>query len=261
MDPLEFLDAPEGADEPVATPAAEAEPAEAPAAETPPAEVAPEEQPRDPAGRFAPKGETPEAAPAREVSKVPLGELLNEREKRQRAEAELERLRQQAQPDTPPDRFEDPEGYEAFQQRKQDARFEQLEAARVNDRLNFSERMARKDHGAETVEQAKKWGLAQGQQNPQFAQTVLRDPDPYEYIVTEYKRAQALSALQDPNTLEQFRQWQAAQAAGPPAAVPAASPSTPAPAAPPRSLASMPSAGGLQTQVVADPFEAEFPKR
>jgi hypothetical protein len=277
---LDFIDAPSADD---TTPAA-ATPAEAPppapeAVVTPP-EPTPDPdagQPRDENGRFAPKAGDPEppaqppapdkpAAPPQEVAGV-MKALLDERDRRQAIERELEALRkaQPQQPQGPPDRHEDPEGYDAYQQRQIDDRFQTVEASRVNDRLNFSERLARKEYGQDTVAAAKAWGLERGAQDPAFAQKVLTDPDPYELIVTEHKRHQALQTLNDPTKLEQFNAWLAAQNAGaaPPAPVQAATPPPAAPAPPPRSIIHAPAAGGGKPgEVQAGPgvaFNSIFP--
>ncbi len=94
-------------------------------AEQPVEQVEAPEQPRDDAGRFAPKGEPeqPEAgaSPVPEQLKEPELDhkaLLGERRRRQDAEARLAELERQlsapqttVQPQTVPDMFEDPAGY------------------------------------------------------------------------------------------------------------------------------------------------------
>lgn len=102
-----------------------------PTAEAPVEATQPEEAPeptetaqaiaRDERGRFAPKGET-DAPPAsqEEPGHIPIAALKDERSKRQALEAELQQMRdyyaqQQAQPaQTPPDRWEDPDGYDQW---------------------------------------------------------------------------------------------------------------------------------------------------
>ena len=88
---------------------------------------------RDEKGRFAAKGdkteETPPAeatpAPQEETGNIPIAALKDERAKRQALEAEVQQMRayltqmqrpqQQAQqPISPPDRWEDPEGYDRW---------------------------------------------------------------------------------------------------------------------------------------------------
>jgi hypothetical protein len=111
-------------------PAVEVEAVEAPAevAEAPiepTAEVQPEtvERPRGPDGKFIPKGEHDSATPApvEESGHIPIAALKDERSKRQTLETEIAQLREQmqrlqqpqpqAQPEGPPDQWEDPDGY------------------------------------------------------------------------------------------------------------------------------------------------------
>lgn len=91
------------------------------------------ERPRGPDGKFIPKGDKPEAeepsaeappAPQQEeAGHIPIAALKDERSKRQALENELAQLRQsmaqaqQPQPiqnQGPPDRWEDPEGYDRW---------------------------------------------------------------------------------------------------------------------------------------------------
>jgi hypothetical protein len=142
---------------------------EPPATVTEAVEPAPQEQPaeqegqpRDEHGRFAPKAQEPEA-PAPALSppepqpdhRIPLTELLNEREKRQKFERELEETRrqnealqaqwqqfqaqqqrQQQPPPEAPDIFENPQAYTSHIQQTLEQRTRELE-------LNFSLRLAK----------------------------------------------------------------------------------------------------------------------
>jgi hypothetical protein len=254
MDPLDFLDAPEGAED-TTTPAqiVEADTAPPEAVEAKPeapeggetAEPGPDDRPRDDKGRFANKSE-PSQGNQQDV-KVPLAVALRERDRRQAAEArvrELEEARKE-QPQAPPDRYDDPEAYEAWREKQHDERFEAFGVQLINERLNFSERMARKEHGQELVAQAAQWAKERGPQDPVLRQQLANNPDPYEFIVQEYQRDRAAQALRDPATLEQFRQWQAAQSAGA-SPQPAAAAATPKPSTPPRSIIHTPGAGGAK---------------
>lgn len=219
MDNLDFLDSASAED--VATPA---EPVEAPTVQQ---EAAPHsvEQPeggpiRDDQGRFAPK-----------QTQVPLSALEQERTRRQAAE---EQLRQYSAQREVPDVFTDPEAFAAFQQ-------EQAANIALTVKLDISEDMARSKHGEGVVDQARDWALAKYATNPAFRQEVLSHRNPYEYVVSSFKREQLFAEV-TPEDLEQFRAWKAkanplnqqqAQAA-------------PQPVAPPRSIASVPNAGGSQ---------------
>jgi hypothetical protein len=235
MDNLEFL-------EPEAVP--EVQPEAQP-------EAAAEGQPRGPDGKFLPKEAepAPEAAPEpvqaqqpepapepREPAHVPVSALQEERQKRQALEQRLAALeqRQQAPPPEPPDRYQDPEAWEAW-------RDEQIETRLFNERLNTSERFARKEYGSETVEKVQQWAIERGQQDPLFGMKLRQHPDPYEFAVQEWKRDQVFASLKDPSELDQFLAWKAQQAN--PQPQPSAPAPIPQPSPPPRSLASAPSAG------------------
>lgn len=261
---LEFLDptqsgeqtaAPEAVVETVAEPAPQAEA---------PAQTG--EQPRGPDGKFAstspaPVPEVAAATPAvaeappqlapetltQPPGFVPLAALHEARERARVAEERLAQHRPAQPPQEapqPPDRHEDPEGYDQFQENQ-----------RVQLNAQWSHRFAVATHGEETVQQAQQWAEQRFDQDPIFRQRSLAAPDPYGFAVAEHQRELALQTLTDPKTLEDFRAWRAQQAspaAAPAAPIPAAvaplvasvAPLTPAPQAPPRSIASAPSAGG-----------------
>ncbi len=191
-----------------------------------------------------------------------LAALLDERDKRKAAEAERDALRaaqqqQQQQPVQMPDPYEDPEGFASFQQA-------QVAASIQNITLNTSERFARKEHGAETVDAAKSWAMQRFASDPLYQQQVLNDPDPYERVVTDWRRDQVFAEVSDPKEFEQFRAWKQAQnqLANPSGGAPP--PSNVASAIPRRSLASAPSAGNMLTEPVQDDgeiFDEVIPKR
>lgn len=243
MDKLDFLDGAEA-------PNAETQPEEATAAEPQTAEQPPEppkepeqaseqpssERPRDEHGRFAKKEEAPEPV------MVPLAALHETRDKVKALEAQLQAMQpQQEQPQAVPDMFEDPQGYHAYIQNT-------ISQTALNDRLNISEEMARQSAGEETVNAAQEWGRQQLTSNAAFAQQFYQQRNPYGFLIREYQRHQALSALgDDPKQIEAFKAWQAAQAQiqqQPAQADPQQQPN------PPQSIASAPSAGGMQTIAV-----------
>jgi hypothetical protein len=227
------------------------EPSEAPAEETPlelteEAPPAPAETPAEPA--------QPEARP--EPQNVPITALLDERDKRKALETELAQFRAQQQPQQAPDMFEDPDGYAAYQDRK-------VQAALYDTNLRWSERVATVEHGAETVGQAKEWGLARCDADPYFNAKVAASPDPVGFVVSEWKREQVASQV-TPEELTQFQAWKAAQAAIQNPPPPSAAETPPPRTIPPRSLASAPSAGGIATepeQSDEEMFAEVIPKR
>ncbi len=242
MDNLDFLDAgppANGEAAHVETPAVEA-PAEAPQESQPeptaetPTETAQRE--RDERGRFKAKeqqdqGQAPEGY-------VPVAAL-------QEIRKELQALKNpppQQETVAPPDLFEDPEGFVRYQNL-------QLHAATLNTTLNISEEMTRQSAGAETVEQAMQWGAQAFAQNPAFYQQFLSQRNPYGFLVEHFKRATTFAQLgDDPNEIKAFLAWKAAQKAPPAQA-------TPQPGVPSPSIASAPSAGGMQ-HIATGPGEA-----
>ncbi len=233
------------------------EPVDAPAIVDVP-EPAPEGPARDDQGRFAAPPE-PESAPepvapaAEPVAAtpeptappgyVPLAGLLEERDRRQAAEAEAARYRAAQtplQPQTIPDPYEDPEGYAAFHSQS-------VQSAIQAQNLHWSRQIAEVRHTPEAVAQAHEWGVAKCDSDPFFNQRVMASQDPYGLVMEEWKRDQLLTKFQ-PSDYDQFIAWKAAQGQAQgqvpitAAAVSAAPPVT-APT-PPRSLASASSAAG-----------------
>lgn len=225
-------------------------------------EEAPEPQP-EPAQEAPaePEAAEPEAKP--EPQNVPLGAMLDERDKRNaekaradRLEAELAQMRAQQQPQQVPDRWEDPDGFDAYQDQK-------IQQALYQQNLRWSERIATTEHGKETVEQAKTWGIDRCNTDPYFNAKVAASPDPVGFVVNEWKREQ-IAAQVSPEDLTEFQAWKAAQAQLQTApSVEAAPPNSPR-SLPPRSLASAPSAGGVLTEPEPseeDIFAGAIPKR
>lgn len=192
---------------PPASPEASAEPA-APAAG----------QPRDEGGRFAEKGETPAAeAPAEGAPPAPTGDaaldhpaLLAERRMRQAAQDEVARLRAATAPapaaappapaasSGPPDRWEDPEAYDAWLiQRVQETAEARVRATIEEDRIATSAETARGKYPdyAETV------GLFArlAEQNPALEQTLRQHRNPAEYA---YQTAKMHAELQQHGSIE-----------------------------------------------------------
>jgi hypothetical protein len=160
---------------------------------------------------------------------VPLSVLKELRE-------EIKALKNPPAPPQPvPDKYEDPDGYEAHQQA-------QIQGAMYAQNLQWSKRIAEIQHTPEVVAQAYEWGFQKCSEDPFFNQRVLSSPDPYGVVLQEWKRDQIASTV-DLSEYEQFQAWKAAQAQTGTlaAAAPAAHPQSPTP---PRSQAAMPSAGG-----------------
>lgn len=132
------------------------------------------------------KGEEPAAPPAaveREQA-IPIQALLDERDRRQKAERDAEELRrwraeqeakQTRQP--PPDIFTDPDL--RFQYERQ-----QIQQSLLGVKLEQSRFLAERDFGAETVAEA----YAYFDKNPQLSQQLLSHPSPFHAAVDFYKR-------------------------------------------------------------------------
>ena len=227
----------------------EAEAPEQPEQPEPNAEAPPEaEAPETVEG----KGDenTPAAPPAaseeKQPSNVPLAALLDEREKRQRIERELEELRRwrqqqenAAQPK--PDFYENPEAVLAQQQQA-------FQHAITSATLKQSRFLAERDHGADVVAEA----YAYFDQHPEQSAALLKEPSPFHAAVEHYKRQKLLTEVgNDPEA------WRAQQEAEIRAKLEAELAQR-KPAAPPRSLASAPSAGG-ETHSPGSAFDELFP--
>lgn len=173
------------------------------------------ERDRDEKGRFKAKddgGETPPAAaeatpPVVEQPKeekpdhrIPLTELLNEREKRQNAEREREATRQQLwqlqqqlqqaqQPKPEPiDIFADPDAYKHHVEQSMEQRLRAMEG-------NFSLRLAAYKHG-DTFHEA--WGemISRTQMgDDSLRQQVIASPDPGETLVQLYQREKVVKEV------------------------------------------------------------------
>lgn len=243
MDKLDFLEG-QPSEQPV-TPAAEPPPApEAPQAQAPEPSSGPV---RGPDGKFA-SAQAPEPVAAPPVATpqeppppahVPISALMDERDKRKALEAQIAAFQSQQQAPQVPDRFEDPEGYEAFQEQ----RFQQ---AIYETRRDMSKRFAEMQHTPEVVAKAHEWAFQKAALDPAFNAKALASPDPYGFAVAEMRKEELLSRVDpakfDPAQYEAFLAWQQSQGVqSQQASAPAPTPSAPPP---PVSLVSAPSAGG-----------------
>lgn len=203
----------------------EPEAIETPAAE--PEAVAEAGPPRDEHGRFLPKetGDTaePETEPAAEVPPTNQGlppetfkGLKEEREKRQRLEAELEALKAQFQaaqqpkepPAPPPSVWEDEQAYGSH------IVTAAVQQANLNAKLDMSEMLTRREKT--DFEPMKAKFLQMAEMNPVLAQQALSDPDPWGKAYQIAKNAATMEELgaTDLETLKaQLREQLLAEAA------------------------------------------------
>lgn len=191
-------------------------PTEEPKEEAP--EVKEEGRQRDERGRFAareqepePVVEEPKPVEDKPDHRIPLTELLNEREKRQseqrRAEAlanQLEQMQRQFQqfqrPQQVPDQFANPEEYNAYWenrfQQMQSQFAEQIKATQAENSLARAHERYGDDF--EKGYQVILDRAAQGDR--QAAQLVVNSPDPGAAIVNWYKRESTLQLVGDDPT-------------------------------------------------------------
>ncbi len=198
-----------------------------------------------------PVADAPEAAPAPapepakpEPGFIPIAAMLDEREKRQRLEREVEELRkaqaeQQAKATPQPDPILDPEAYQAHVAQQVEIGRQRMSAAMAVDK-----------YGEDTVKAAEAAFNAALARNPGLAQEIANSVHPYDYAVKWHRKQQLAGEIGDVDSVEALVRREAAKygyvlsPAAPDPSSPAAHPHTAsAPQPPPRSLASAPAAG------------------
>jgi len=183
-------------------PAAEAKAEEAPEKE---AEAGPE---TDEAKGEEAKEETPAAEgepPAPEdVKNVPINALLDEREKRQKAEERIKELEAKEKGEDKaerPDLLEDPEGFAKSIEDK-------VERAVQVRHFNASEHRARKEHGDDAVDEAMETFLTMVKADPLLGQKAQTHPEPFDFVietVTNHKQVEEAGGLEEWRTTERTK--------------------------------------------------------
>lgn len=210
------------------------------------------EKPAEPIEAEAPVEEAPSAPPAPEPEpqRIPLTAMLDEREKRQKAERELEEMRryiaaqQQKDKKPVPDFYEQPDERLAYERQR-------WEAEMHNRFISQSRFMAEKDFGKELVEEA--FGFFDQPQN-RFMTHQFRDhPSPFHAAVEFYKKQKFLNEVNDPDAWrnaerERIRQELMAEISQPSK-----------PKAPPPSMAKAAAVGGTETIAPGNTFDGLFP--
>lgn len=201
----------------------------------------------EPVVETPPEPEQPQPEPPvqEEPRHVPLATFLDQRDELKRWKQEAETLRQQQsqRPQTPteaPDPLDDPQGFAAHQSRH-------VEEKLTEQRFQISDVIARQQHGAETVDAAGQWAADRARTDPAFAVQYMRQQHPIDWIVQQHRQDQLLTDIggnvDDWFTREATKRGYApAQSAAAPAVL---QQQAPKPATPPRSLASVPGAGGV----------------
>lgn len=209
-------------------------------------------QPRAADGTFAPNEPVQPAAPAQssDPGKQPISQAefkgyLEERDKRQKAEARAAAAEAQLQAARDSQTPSDPDPEVA----------KRIQGARLDAIFSTSEKWAKKEHGEDLVTSAMAWAMERSQQNPAFAAEYLRQEHPVEWAVKQQKRDTILNQIgDDPDAFirAKIAEMNAASAASPQtqaqpsqAASPQlAAPSPPQVQQPPRSIATATAAGG-----------------
>lgn len=182
------------------------------------------------------KAEEPEKPePEKSPHMVPYGELKSERQKRQAAEAELQRReQQQQQPVQIPDAYEDREGFENYI-RSREAQIQ------WNTNVELSKFKAETKHGEDKVKEAIVWAQQEALVDPTFDQRIGASSSPVEFVVSQYQQSRTLKQLAGAPFEEAARAyaekqgWIVSEQGEQPQPKPVSSP--------PRSLAKVPSAG------------------
>lgn len=201
-----------------------------------------------------PASSQPETQQTQQPGFVPLAAVLDEREKRQKLERDLEearavlaRFNQQQQAGEAPSIYDDPVAY----QQSIEAR---LEAQAFQIREQMSERFATQVHGAEALEAAKQWGIETAKNDPYFKARFVSQADPFGWLIAEQQRD---LVAKDPAAFA--RKWAEENGYAPipqQAQQPAPVQPVARPAAPPRSIASAPSSSGVTHTPVNSALEA-----
>jgi hypothetical protein len=178
-------------------------------------------QPRDPAGRFAPKPQQPPGQQAQQDHRVPLRELMEERDRRQRLEAHTQQLtqavlalqqqlmpqQQPQQPQGPQTIFDDPETY--LEQRVMNPLRQEGQMYILKVKDDLSREQANQQFGPQEVNAALN-DIARIRQTPQgtfIFNQIMSSGHPYGQLVQWHRQARAQAAIgPDPQAWLQQRQ-------------------------------------------------------
>jgi hypothetical protein len=136
---------------------------------------------------------------------IPIAAQLDERDKRQALQRELEEIKRKYEeatrkPHVPIDPIADPEEFD----RQLNARFEQTQWDAVT---RISHGFAIKQHGADAVKAAEDWLKTELETNPAMFQSIKSQSDPYDFVVRQHKRSLAMSKIGDDEPDAYARKW------------------------------------------------------
>lgn len=169
-----------------------------------------------PTDEVKPVEEEPEKVEAKDEGQVPSWRVREINEAKREAEAKLaqreqeyaqtqaqlnalqQQFNQQQQPQTPPDVFEDPQGFSSYQQQQfaQQARTFQMKTAELEAKVNY---------GAQEVDSAIKAALAVEHTNPQVSARIQSAQNPWAEAVQWHKEQQTQDAIGE-GGIDGFRQ-------------------------------------------------------
>lgn len=184
--------------EPVTTEEPTGEPQTEPPQEETPAEPEPEAPEPEAKPETAEEGSPPE--PEKPSGTVPIAALLDEREKRQRFERELEELRKakEVEPAKVPDVLDDQEGFvNHFKS--------ELQSVAWNTRVEISQDVMRAQHEDYDTVEAKFVEMVK--ENPELARKLSESTMPAKFAYETVKKAERLAAL------ENVDEWEAKKVA------------------------------------------------
>lgn len=180
---------------------------------------------------------TPEEPPKTEPQNWTYAAYSDEKQKRQGLEAELAKIKaqnealqyqmQQAQqkPQDVPDYLTDPQAYTQHVQQT-------AQAPVINIVQQQAYQIAELKHGSDKIQSANEWFNTLPPHQQQAINIASQSsPDPWGMLVQEHSKATLAQEFSDPEKLEAFKQWQAAQSAQQPVVTqPQQAPQTPSPA-------------------------------
>jgi len=178
--------------------------AEAPDAETPAegaeAEAGPDtpDKTEQPASEPEKGDKEPDAPPAPadekkepDAPQVPIASLHDERRKRQELERRLAAIEQERTKEPVPDPVEDPEAYDAYQDKKR-------QTERLQDRVAVSEDIVRLHVGEDEYAKAEEAFVAEMERDPSLANQAMADRNPAMFMYKTGKAALDRQEIGDP---------------------------------------------------------------
>ena len=177
---------------------ADAEKAEQEQVEAPKGEKTEVEPEKEATKEEAKEADSQESSPDPESSVIPITALHGERDRRKAAEARAKELEEQL---SSKDEAE-PTSVFTDETKFRDEILSKVEQDRLADRLEMSEKFARRFHGDEVVDKAMDWFIPAAQENPTLQKKFNDAGNDVDKVVELFKANEAVSKLDDPEALE-----------------------------------------------------------